>query len=158
MGLKRFAPVARLRFTTRAMLLLVAASAVVFVLATPSYLEYRHIQSIKESGGQVYTEPRGFYLLRQFVGDEIAQRAVYVHLKGPHVTDEWLKNLQGLKHIEVLSVRSPNVSDKGLMHLKALPNLMHLNLVDTEVTDAGLQELRNHLPSLKLVKRRDGAR
>lgn len=93
-------------------------------------------------------------LIRQQEDDEIAQRAVYVHLKGLHVTDEWLENLQGLKHVEVLSIRSHNVSDKGLMHLKALPHLMNLNLVNANVTDAGLEELREALPSLKLVSSR----
>lgn len=136
------------------MFVLATAVAVLCAAVGPRYIEQRRIETMTQFGGQVFTEPRSLFLLRQFVGDDIAERAVYVHVSGTHVTDEWMKNIRGLKHIEVLSVRSPAFTDAGLSHLKALPNLASLNLVDTQVTDAGLAELRAELPRLRLVIRR----
>lgn len=140
-----------LRFSIRSLLLLVAAASVMCVFGGPRYAEKRQIDSLTKVGVQVFSEPRGMYLIRQFVGDEIAQRAVYVHLDAEYVTDEWLQNVVGLRHVEVLSVRSPHLTDRGLVHLKAFTNLTSLNLVDTKITDAGLKKLRAEMPRLRLV-------
>ena len=108
---------------------------------------------VSKVGGQVFLKPRGHFFLRQFVGDSFAHRVVYVHLNDPRVDDEWLSNLEGLRHIEVVSIKSQNVTDEGLRRLGQLPNLISLNLVDTQVTDSGIKELRSAVPSLRRVER-----
>ena len=78
------------------------ALAHAFVL--PWYQERYRIASIGQVRAQIFTEPRDRYLVRQFAGDRLFQRAVYVHLDDIRVTDEWVENLQGLQHVEVLSI------------------------------------------------------
>jgi hypothetical protein len=150
--------VSSVRFKIRTMLLGVTATSVLLAFATtmvlPWYQELSTRISFSQFGAQVYTEPRGHYLFRQFAGDALTERAVYVHLDDPRITDDWLSKLRGLKHIEVLSIKSPNVTDGGLLHLRELPNLMTLNLVDTQVTESGVQALRKALPNLRLVHRK----
>jgi hypothetical protein len=148
----------RVRFTLRALLAIVAVVAVMLWFVQ-SYLlswwqEQRQIAALRQLGSQVFTELQGQYFFRQIAGDGLSQRAVYVHLDDPRVTDEWLRNLESFKHIEVLSIKSPNVTNVGLKHLRGLSNLRDLNLVDTEVNDAGIAELRDVLPGLQLVQTR----
>ena len=143
------------RFSTRTLLLLVTTATLICAFAIPRYIEIRCIRTVSEQGDQVFTEPRGLFLLRQFVGEDVSQRAVYVHLRGPHVTDEWIKNVQGLRYIEVLNVSSPSFTDAGLRHLKSLPNLASLHLDRTQVTQAGIEELRAALPNLRRVSLSD---
>jgi hypothetical protein len=147
------------RFRLRTLLIFFAISSVLLcVLATvivPWYCELRVSVSISKFGADVITEPRGQYLFRQFAGDALSERAVYVHLNDPRITDGWLAQLPQLKHIEVLSIKSPNVSDQSLAHLCRLTNLRTLNLVDTQITAAGVEALRRSLPRLKLVQRRN---
>jgi hypothetical protein len=148
----------QLRFRLRTLLASVAVVAVLlwFVQAyVLSFLqEQRQIVTVRQLRSQVYTEPQGQYLFRQFAGDALSQRAVYVHLDDPRVTDDWLENLRDLKHIEVLSIKSANVTDAGLKHLLGLRNLRDLNLVNTQVSESGVTELRDALPGLKLVQSR----
>ena len=121
----------------------------------PAYEESYRIAEVSTVGAQVFTEPRGQYLLRQFAGDSLSERAVYVHLDDPRVTDEWLANLRGLDYIEVLSIKSGNVTDAGLGQLEHLPNLRSLHLVNTKTTEAGIRSLRASLPRLQRVTRHD---
>ncbi len=119
--------------------------------------EQRQIVTLRGLGFQVFTEPQGQYFFRQFAGDALSQRAVYVHLDDPRVTDDWLRNLGNLKHIEVLSIKSSNVTDVGLKRLRSLSNLRDLQLVDTQVSESGIAELRKALPKLQLVQSRKSA-
>jgi hypothetical protein len=149
----------RFRFNLR--LLLFAMTCVAIALAYYRafvfdwWQELDPIVALRKSGGQVYTEPRGQYLLRQFAGDTLSERAVYVHLNGPALDDSTLEHLRELPHVEVLSIKSPRVTDAGLVHLESLQNLRDLNLVDTQVTEEGVARLRRALPRLQLIKRRD---
>jgi hypothetical protein len=149
----------RVRFRLRTLFVAVAMLAVLLGFSTtvivPWYREFRLTLAMKQTGAQIYTEPRGHYLFRQFTGDALFERAVYVHLDDPRVTDVWLAQLRSLKHVEVLSIKSPNVTDEGLVHVRHLPKLMTLNLVDTAVSDAGLRQLSESLPALRRVSRRN---
>jgi hypothetical protein len=136
----------------KSLLLCVAAVSVLFALVLPWLHERAQMKTVTKLGGQVFTEPRGQYLLRQVLGDAVTERAVYVHLNDARVDDDWLANLQGLKHVEMISIASPNVTDHGLQHLKSMRNLTRLNLVGTKVTSEGVQMLRESLPKLRLVE------
>lgn len=118
------------------------------------WAELDHIVALRNKGGQVFTEPRDQFLFRQFFGDQLSERAVYVHLSDPRIDDAVLAHIAELPHVEVLSIKSPLVSDAGLVHLESLPNLRDLNLVDTKVTDEGIARLRRALPRLQLITRR----
>jgi hypothetical protein len=142
-----------LRFRLKTLMIWFAVLSVLLAWASnyllPSYRERDRIAEVLAVGAQVYTEPRGQFFLRQVIGDSLSERAVYVHLRDPRVTDDWLVHLQGLKYIEVLSINSANVSDVGLRHLRALPNLRNLNLVNTKTTKSGVRSLQEALPLLQ---------
>ena len=68
------------------------------------------------------------------------------------LTDEVLKHLATLEHLESLDVNYLPVTDMGLKELADLRTLRHLGLRSTEITDASLQQLSNYsqLESLDL--------
>ena len=156
----------RPRFRLRTLLLFVIFLACILALWRKYVMPYQHEQEliarVKALGfgslgvgkGQVFTEPRGDYFVRQLVGDRLSQRAVYVHLLSDDVTDAWLaQNVKGLRHVELLNIKSRNVTDAGVAHLKELTCLAELVLTDTEVTDEAIEELQRSLPNLKRVQR-----
>jgi serine/threonine protein kinase len=59
------------------------------------------------------------------------------------VTDDGLKNLNGLTELTMLNLDSTKVSDEGLAHLKDLVQLNDLRLFGTKITDAGILHLKN---------------
>lgn len=140
-------------FFLGATLMGLALSASIAVLR-PWYSDRSKIKILKNVNAQVYTEPRGQFLLRQFIGDKFSERSIYLHLDNPRVDDAWIKQLGPMQHIEVLSIKSPNLSDMGLKELANWPNLRSLNLVDTQVTDSAIASLRKMHPSLRLVESR----
>lgn len=150
-----------LRFGMRTFLLGVAALAVVLAVVNatmmPWYLDRADLKKLQAVNAQVFTEPRGQFFLRQFIGDTLSQRTVFLHLNDARVDDQWLRDLQGMKHVEMLSVRSANVTDAGLVELKKFPNLLELNLVDTQATDDGLAALRLAMPKLRRIHSRNSA-
>lgn len=129
--------------------------AVISVVVIPWYRELRAGVSLSQLGADVVSEPRGQYLFRQFAGDALSKRAIYVHLNDPRITDRSLVRLRQFRHVEFLLIKSPNVSDEGLAHLRHLSNLRTLHLVDTKVTAEGVEALRQSLPRLRLIQRRD---
>lgn len=128
----------------------VALAALIPVLV-PLYVDRSKIETLNQVNAQVFTEPRGQFLLRQFLGDTLSERSIYLHLDDARVDDDWIKHLGHMQHIEVLSIKSPNLSDAGLMELRNWPNLQSLNLVDTKVSESGIASLRELHPKLRLV-------
>ena len=116
------------------------------------YEEQAHIDSIRRMGAQVFTKPRGPFLLRQFIGDSLFQRAVYVHLNNPGLTDDWLENLRELPYVEAISIKSEGITDAGLEILERMPNLRSVDLVNTETTEEGVEALRAALPKPSVVR------
>jgi hypothetical protein len=152
----------KLQFSLKAFMVgiaLCAAPMAVWRLYVMSYQAELHtitrIRALGTYNGQVFTEPRGQYLFRQFFGDRLSQRAVSVHLFSEEVDDGWIKeNLSGLRHVEILNINSPNVTDEGLSYLVDLKRLQRLNLVRTRVTERGVEELRRAIPGLKIIDSR----
>ena len=68
------------------------------------------------------------------------QRAFGLCLGGP-VTGAALKELAGLKGLQMLSLDHTQVTDAGMKELAQLKGLQWLSLNGTRVTDAGLKEL-----------------
>jgi hypothetical protein len=148
----------RLQFGLRAFLIGVTLSALLLVALVavlyPWYEDRGKIETLKSFNAQVFIEPRGQFLLRQFIGDSFSERSVYLHLDDPRVDDEWVKSLGLMRHIEVLSIKSPNLSDEGLRELVNWPSLQSLNLVDTKVSDSAILSLRKVHPNLRVVELR----
>ncbi len=69
-----------------------------------------------------------------------------------HAEDGDLKELAGLKNLQVLNVCNSQITDAGLKELAGLKNLQELNLFCSKVTDngEGVAELQKALPALKI--------
>ena len=148
------------RFSIRGLLLthlLIALVLAVFIarVLLPYQWESRRIAEIRRSSpsAQLFTEPRGQYLFRHFVGDHYSQRLVWVHLKDSDIDDQWIaENLSGLKFIEGISITSSSLTDSSIKHLdEALPNLRRLTLTNTKVTETAIAELRETRKSGRFI-------
>jgi Leucine-rich repeat (LRR) protein len=64
-----------------------------------------------------------------------------VTLAATSVTDELLRNLQGLAHLRTLDLGSTEIGDPGAAHLAGLASLVELDLSRTLVSDAALAQL-----------------
>ncbi len=88
-------------------------------------------QAIRESLGK----PRG----------ELTERDAAVikdlHLDGSQITDEGLKNVAKLQHLERLDLSDTKITDAGLKEVAKLQKLKSLRLNDTEISDEGLKEV-----------------
>jgi hypothetical protein len=110
-------------------------------------LEQQAIREIQSIGGDVEVEVAAPEWLREFAGEarlenlRIFNRAKRVDLTGSDVTDEQLRAISGLKHIEYLSLCEAPITDAGLVHLSEVPRLVELHLDYTGITDAGLAHL-----------------
>jgi len=61
--------------------------------------------------------------------------------QGTKITDADLKELAGMKRLQVLNLSDSKITDAGLKELAGMKHLEALNLLYTKVTDAGLEEL-----------------
>jgi internalin A len=68
------------------------------------------------------------------------------------ITDEGMKELNGMRSLTSLSLCQTRITDAGLKELKGLANLRFLDLTGTQVTDVGLRELKGlkNLTDLRL--------
>jgi hypothetical protein len=123
------------------------------------------VAALQRSGGEVYYDyefdRQGLYVantpapgpawLHSVLGDDIFRNVHWVSLEGPGVTDEVLKNLEGLSRLQWLSIKSaPGVTDAGLDHLRGLHELDELYLYGTAVTPTGMAKLQIGLPQCHL--------
>ena len=60
-----------------------------------------------------------------------------ISLASTSVTDELLRNLEGLKHLRKLELRSTEIGDLGVRHLAGLTSLEELDLDGTTISDDG---------------------
>ena len=78
--------------------------------------------------------------------DEMGE-VIQIDLNATAVTDDGLKDLEGLVHLRFLELNQTGITDAGLTHLKGLSTLETLLLFNTNVTDAGVAELEMALPN-----------
>jgi internalin A len=78
-------------------------------------------------------------------------RAFGMDLTGAKVTDAGLKELVGLKSLQILILGDAEVTDDGLKELADLKGLQTLILGDTQVTGGGLTELQKKLPRCEIL-------
>ena len=69
-------------------------------------------------------------------------------LSGSSITDDGLRSIATLKHLNQLVLERTAIGNEGLAHLRNLPELEYLKLAGTQVTDDGLVHLTT-LPKLK---------
>jgi hypothetical protein len=127
----------------------------------------RFIQDeVKRLKGKSVTEPGGPPWLSKLVSAEamgVFARLTEIELnehtdghaerkarpKSEAVSDEWLKNLEGLPDLTRLELSGTQISDAGLASLRGQQSLERLNVCLTPVTDAGLK----HLAGLNNLRR-----
>lgn len=73
----------------------------------------------------------------------LAPNVLWLDLGGTTITDDDLKHLKPLIHLEKLDLGTTAVTDGGLIHLLELKQLRLLTLIRTQVSDAGLYRLGN---------------
>lgn len=73
----------------------------------------------------------------------------YLGLIGANVTDEGLKEFEGLQALEELRVGNTGITDAGLKELAKLKSLKMVGLIGTAVTDAGVKEFSEALPEMR---------
>jgi hypothetical protein len=78
-------------------------------------------------------------------------RAFGLDLTAAKVTDAGLKELVGLKSLQILILGDAEVTDEGLKELADLKGLQTLILGDTQVTGGGLTELQKKLPRCEIL-------
>jgi hypothetical protein len=66
------------------------------------------------------------------------------------VTDESLVVLYKLPKLRSLSLRDTQITDNGVRHVKSLKHLEHLDVTGTGITEAGLRELRMAIPNCRV--------
>ena len=64
-----------------------------------------------------------------------------ISLASTGVSDELLRNLEGLKHLQKLELRSTEIGDLGVQHLATLTSLEKLDLGGATISDEGLAPL-----------------
>jgi hypothetical protein len=78
--------------------------------------------------------------------DELKQIGRLKHLEtlilfGSQMTDDGLENLEGLAELRLLELHSARVTDAGIARLRCLANLEHLDIAGCDVSDRGLESL-----------------
>ena len=72
-----------------------------------------------------------------------------LHLNHTRVSDDGLKQLVSLQHLEYLNLYGTAVTDAGLQSLARLPKLRTLYVWQTAVSESGLERLKTALPRLE---------
>jgi hypothetical protein len=87
---------------------LITALGILFAMARHYLVPWQSDQSaasaLSKVNAQIFMEPRGQYFFRQFAGEKLSQRAIYVHLPDPRVNDETLKIVSRLPYTELLTI------------------------------------------------------
>jgi hypothetical protein len=67
------------------------------------------------------------------------------------VTDEGLRQFEGLAALVELNLPNTPITDAGLEHLRSQKRLQRLNLNNTQVTEAGVLRLQTALPQCRIA-------
>ena len=112
-------------------------------------------RAVTDTGLQSLREIGLLYALDRAVAKDgkrpaTAEDVLSLDLSTTEVTNAGLKELKGLKNLQVLNLGSRNVTDAGLNDLKDLNNLQMLYLPSGGVTDAGIADLKKALPNVQI--------
>jgi len=123
---------------------LLVVAAVGLRIGIPAYRQAILIREIKQSGGDVLTNPQLPYWLRHRLGDDRSTWFENVELVrlGPSATNENLAQLRILPELQRLDLRGTQVTDASLVHLERFDRLTEVALATTRATDAGVAHLR----------------
>ena len=156
-------PPIRIRFSTRTILLVTAAVALLLGLLVPLWMRARQryqtalpgaqreqpvFHAVESLGGRVHFTPVPEFDSRS--GYPYC-RAFKVVLDGSSVTDADLDRLGELVYLKHLSLRNTQVTDAGLAALKGFHQLEVIDLTGSKVTGAGVADLRRSLPRARII-------
>ena len=80
--------------------------------------------------------------LRSLIGEEYFSNIVSVNLGTTSISDEMVRDLSRLKHLQSLGIWHTRFDDDSLTSLARLRELETLDISQTDVTDEGLKQLR----------------
>ncbi len=89
------------------------------------------------------------YVTRTVISDDVAEDIAIctglklLDLEGTQITENAMKQLCRLPHLEILNIQSTSTSDSMMKHVASCSGLRQLNASNTQVTNAGVIELRN---------------
>jgi Leucine-rich repeat (LRR) protein len=69
-----------------------------------------------------------------------------------NITDAGIAHLKSLNGLQRLMLNRTNITDAGMVHIVNLTGLQELDLSGTKVTDVGIKQLRQRLPSLRIIE------
>jgi Leucine-rich repeat (LRR) protein len=105
--------------------------------------------------GQVGVTPRGGKYYNTNAVGSLPRGAFLLHVihfeNNQQVTDEDLRQLEGLADLVELNLPNTSITDAGLEHLRSQNRLRRLNLNNTQVTEAGVQRLQAALPQCRIA-------
>lgn len=108
-------------------------------ITDPSHLQILELSDLSSGGDGA------------IVDKSLAVLSRYEHLKTlivscPQMTDEGLKHIAKLKHLECLIISyNSNITDSGIQELKSRSNLNAVGFDKTPITEKGLESLKKHL-------------
>ncbi|MBY0231361.1 MAG: hypothetical protein K2W96_18920 [Gemmataceae bacterium] len=114
--------------------------------------QQKAVERVKELGGHIYHDyqrvptpkPNTFDPALRPEDPKAFHRVILVHLWDTKATDEDLKLIGKLPHLEILDLTGTQVTSAGLAHLGKLKKLRVLSLMRTKVDDAGLAHVKRH--------------
>ncbi len=104
---------------------------------------------------------QGYDPKRPFTNDELEQMIDHINafppfidldLSSPHITDDGLRHLSGLRNIEGLWLKRAKITDDAIEHLVQLTTLKELHFWGTEITEEGIARLQEALPNCTIDK------
>ena len=134
-------PKSRFQFRLSHFLLLVAVLGVVFGVAAIKLQSYRKQNSVADE----------FRKHGANVGWSWAGNIVFVELIGAKITDDDLKTLERMPHLEALFLGNTPITDDSVKYLKTMRQLEMLSVSGTNMSPAGVAELKRRLPETKIV-------
>jgi hypothetical protein len=146
------------RFSLASLLLVITAVGIwLGALANTAQKQMRAVQLIRRLAGNfnydyqaaALAEPQYPEWLRKRLPHDFLARVTQVFLAKSEVTDDDLRILARLPHLNHLELQDTKVSDNGIKYLAALTKLETLHLNCTACTDTGLMSLA----SLTRIKR-----
>ena len=155
----------RLRFSLRFLLLAVVAVAVPLGWKVNRVRNQRLVvEEIERLGGNAYYDydPRAFAQggptqlpgpdwLRNLLGIDFLADVVQVSVDGAQVTNDTLRHLSSLPHLQVLGVKSDRITDDGVALIARSNELMSLSLRSASVTKTSIDHLKK-LPTLVFLR------